>query len=126
MSGVLDILKAAGIAVEVKYGGKLVLRGLASLPEDKAKDMIALAKENKDNILKVLDAICPYSEAQLEDFGRSHPHLVCCPETKTAWNWRYREDCGQCLTQTCRHRGLGNKGVLPSDFSDSAELPGWT
>lgn len=106
MIEVLNILTQAGIAVETRHGGKLVLRGLAALPEDKARDMVALAKENKDNILKVLSAVCPYTPEQLAAFGQSYPHLVCCPETKPAWGWRYRADCPRCGKPNCRHADI--------------------
>ena len=102
MSAALDMIQQAGITVEVKYGGKLVLRGLASLPEAQARDIIAMAKANKGQIVADIADVCPYASDELAAFEESHPHLVCCPETKPAWNWRYREDCGKCEAQTCR------------------------
>ena len=36
---------------------------------------------------------CPYSDEQLAAFLVSHGHLICCPNTRPAWNWRYRDQC---------------------------------
>lgn len=118
MSAALDMLQQAGITVEVKYGGKLVLRGLAALPKDKARDIIAMAKANKDQIVADIADVCPYADDVLAAYEKSHPHLVCCPETKPKWWWRYRAECGKCQTsQTCRH---WKKGVAVPRLGEGA------
>ncbi len=121
MSAALDMIQQAGITVEVKYGGKLVLRGLASLPKDKARDIIAMAKANKDQIVADIADVCPYTDDQLAAYAQRSPHLVCCPETKPKWWWRYRDECGKCQTnQTCRH---WKKGVAVPRLGEGREQP---
>ena len=41
---------------------------------------------------------CPYAQDQLDKYRQSHPHLICCPATTPAWNWRYRDYCQKCKT----------------------------
>lgn len=46
---------------------------------------------------------CPYTDAALAEFRESHGRLVCCPATRPAWNWRYREACEtKCQTRCGR------------------------
>lgn len=37
-------------------------------------------------------------DADIERYAVTHPHLICCPATTPAWNWRYRDYCQKCKT----------------------------
>ena len=46
---------------------------------------------------------CPYSDDQLAAFRASYPHLVCCPQTRPPWNWRYAEACSTRCNNRCNN-----------------------
>lgn len=110
MSAALDMIQQAGITVEVKHGGKLVLRGLASLPEEQARDIVVLARANKGQIIADIADVCPYSAEYLARAEKTYPHLVCCPLTKPAWWWRHRKDCEFCRNGSCREKVPSHAG----------------
>jgi len=86
-------LRCAGLSLRLE-GGEVVVVGLDRLPPVVAGPLLELAKVCREGIRVELQAgPCPYDDDALARFRESHGHLVCCPATRPAWNWRERSWC---------------------------------
>ena len=98
MASTFRELTACGLTLTAQ-NGRLVVDGLDRLPPADAERLVALAGTRKPVVLVELGYACPYSDDYLAAWAKSHPWLVCCPDTKPyPWNWRYKTSCTKCET----------------------------
>jgi len=104
MKFVLAYIEGFGITLTMGRRGGVILKGLDCLQQAHANDLVNLARANKSEIIRALEARCPYTTEQLDEVARTQPELVCCPNAK--WWWRERSWCDKCVTKKCEMKSL--------------------